>query len=127
MLPALAGPIIGAVGAIGGGIASGKGAQSAASQARAAAEAQARQVTEANRENMYGGFGFEKAGKEYNFLYGGDIDRFGAFRDAKLESALQQGPAAQAANRIQMAQNLALRQQELFGSKPGGAPMTRFV
>lgn len=123
----LIGAGISGIGTAVGGAAGGKGASSAASQARAAAAEQAKQVTQANRENLFGSFGLEIAGKEHGFLYGNDMDRFSAFRDAKMESALAQGPGAQAANRIQMAQNLAQRQQELFGSKPGIAPMSRFV
>ena len=111
----LAGPIIGAVGAIGGGMASGKGAKSAADRAAEAARYQAEQVTQANRENLYGGFGFEKAGQEYGLVTGEPIKRFNAMQDAFANRALEQGFGAQAERRQQMAQNLAERQAGFSG------------
>ena len=121
----LAAPIIGAVGAIGGGIASGKGAKSAADKAAEAAQEQAKMITEANRENLYGGFGFEKLGKEYGLISGEPINRFNAMQDAFANRALEQGFGAQAARRVSMAENLAERQAAMSGFRT--PPMSRFV
>lgn len=98
-----------------GGAAAGKGAQSAADKAAEAARYQAEQVTQANRENLYGGFGFEKAGQEYGLVTGEPIKRYNAMQDAFANRALEQGFGAQAERRQQMAQNLAERQAGFSG------------
>jgi len=110
--------------AIGGG-AAGKGAKSAADQAREAAEQQAQMVVQANRENLFGGFGLEDLSQRQKMLFGGPRERFENFQNEQFASAMEAGPGAQARARQEMAQNLALRQQEL--SKTGFAPMSRFV
>lgn len=116
---------IGAVGSLVGGVFGGKGARSAASQARKAAQEQARMVKEANRETLYAGPVFEAMGRRYSFLEGEPIDRLNAFQTAKLESAMDQSFGAQAARREEMARNLALRNDEL--NKGFVTPLSRFV
>lgn len=121
----LIGTGISAIGSGIGGAASGKGAKSAAEQAREAAAEQSKMVVQANRENLFGGFGLEDLAQRQEMLFGGPRKRFTDFEDQRLASAMAAGPGAQANARQIMAQNLAARQQELSGT--GFAPMSRFV
>lgn len=121
----LVGAGLSGIGALGGGVASGKGAKSAAEQAREAAAEQAKMVVQANRENLLGGFGLEKLAQEQETFWGGPQKRFKEFEDAQFSGAMAAGPGAQSRNIQTMAQNLAARQQEL--SRTGFSPMSRFV
>jgi hypothetical protein len=127
------GAVIGAAGSAIGGIAGGKGAKSAADQAREAAIQQSAAVKEANRENLYGSFGFDIAGKQFDFTTGNAMDNFNAFQNAKLQGALDTNFNQQAKNRLDMARNLALRQQTMYNAKgeESGynptAPLSRFL
>lgn len=127
------GAVLGAAGPIIGGIAGGKGAKSAADQAREAAAQQAASVKEANRENLYGSYGFDIAGKQFDFTTGNAMDNFNAFQNAKLQGALDTNFNQQAKNRLEMARNLALRQQTMYNAKGEEAgynptaPLSRFV
>ncbi len=120
---ALVGGALSGVGALGGGVAQGKGAKSAAEQAAEAAAEQSKTVLQVSRENPLIGFGFESLSQEQDLLKGGPLARFKEFEDAQFSRAMSQGPGAQAAARQAMAQNLASRQAELNKF----APMTRFV
>lgn len=121
----LIGAGVSAIGSGVGGAAAGKGAKSAAQQAREAAAEQAKQVTQANRETLFGTFGLENMAQQQEMIAGGPRARFGEFENQQFAGAMAAGPGAQARNRQTMAQNLASRQQEL--SKTGFTPMARFV
>ena len=127
------GAVIGAAGSVIGGI-TGKGAaNTAANQARQAAIQQSAAVKEANRENLYGSFGFDIAGKQFDFTTGNAMDNFNAFQNAKLQGALDTNFNQQAKNRLDMARNLALRQQTMYNAKGEEtgynptAPLSRFL
>ena len=127
------GAVVSGASAVLGGI-TGKGAaNTAANQAKEAAQQQAQAVKEANRENLYGSYGFDIAGKQFDFTTGNAMDNFNAFQNAKLQGALDTNFNQQAKNRLDMARNLALRQQTMYNAKgeESGynptAPLSRFV
>lgn len=115
------------IGALGGGAATGKGAKSAAQEAREAAEQQAKMVVQANRENMLGGLGLETFTKKYDMLTGAPITRFTEFEDAQFSGAQAAGLGAQERARQAMAQNLAMRQADFGKSGFATPPLARFV
>lgn len=126
----LVGAGLSGIGSLAGGAASGKGAKSAAEQAREAAAEQAKMVVQANRENLLGGYGLETFSKQYDMLTGGPIERFKEFEDAQFSGSMSAGPGAQERARQTIGQNLAMRQADLSAAgfrPPITPPMARFV
>jgi hypothetical protein len=111
-----------------GGAASGKGAKSAATQAKEAAAEQAKMVVQANRENLLGGFGLEDLSQKQELAFGGPRERAEEFANQQFSSAMDAGPGSYQRGIVTMARNLAARQAETEPfRRTGFTPMSRYT
>lgn len=121
------GAAIAAGGSILGGIFGAQGQRDAASDYRKAAEEQAQAAKEAVEANLFGGFAFEKLGKEYDFLRGNSQELASAFDEAKLKGAFSSNPNAAFMNRQRINESLLNQQMALQGAMPGLPAFARFM
>lgn len=104
-----------------------QGQRDAASDYRKAAEEQAQAAKEAVEANLFGGFAFEKLGKEYDFLRGNSQELASAFDEAKLKGAFSSNPNAAFMNRQRINESLLNQQMALQGAMPGLPAFARFM